>query len=145
LHARTALFVIDKLTGAIEQKVQHLVKERDAIRKSLDAWVIAKFGDSEGYEDDQWKATKVVGHDRSWNLDKLEELVPADILEEVLNPPTVNAKKIDELVRAGRIDRDEIEDAFEEKPKAPYVKLTRKTEADDKGDKEAAEIAAKLA
>lgn len=116
----------------------------DAMRQAVDKYVIEKYEAGDGYESDTWKATKVVGHDRSWNLKKLEKIVPRGILKNVLKI-SVDAKKLDELVKAGRIDRDEIEDAFEEKPKAPYVKITRKESKTDKAAEEAASLAEKLA
>jgi len=56
----------------------------------------------------------------------------------------VDAEKLDSLIRAGEIDRDKIASAYEEKPKAAYVKHSVIKEDDNSGEDEASAVASAL-
>jgi len=110
----------------------------------VDAYVLKTAEPSEGLETDDVILTHVQGHTRVWDAEKLEKLVPRGIFKNLVTITVVPAK-IDEYVRAKKITREQIEEAFVEKPKKPYVKWTPKKQAQaDKADAEAASLADKL-
>lgn len=124
-------------------QVAELRDERAKIDDAVREFVLTNYEGGEGYEDDVVKITKVQGHKRVWNAERLQELLPRGVFKNVVML-VPNAAKINEYVSAGKIDLDEIEDALEETATAPYVKVTRKSQS---GDHEAAadELAEKLA
>lgn len=115
-----------------------LQNELAALKAAVDAFVL----DHEAYEDDTYKLTRVQGHRRTWNADKLEAILPRGLFKRVIKI-TVDPAKLDQLVRAKKIDGKKIDPAFEETPNAPYVKYTVKSE--DSGASEAEGLAEALA
>ena len=132
---------IDNLRATIyeESGLKDLDEEREKLDTAVKNYALAK-GD---YEDERYKVTRVQGHKRWWDSEKLEKLLPKGLFLKVVDY-TPNAEKIDALVKAGKIDRKKIEPAFMQKPNAPYGKITRKTEGTS-GEAEADSLAAKLA
>lgn len=88
-----------------------------------------------------YKLTVVQGFTRAWNGEALAKIVPKGLFLKIVDY-TPNPEKIDELVKAGKLDAKKIGKAFIETPKAPYVKVTKKK--DDGGD-EADRVAEALA
>jgi hypothetical protein len=113
------------------------------LREAVDKYIIDKYSAGEGIETPTYLATKVVGHTRTWNVEKLQKLIPRGILKNVVKM-TVDGAKVDEYVRAGKIDRNKIKGAYEERPNKPYVKITRRSQDDGKADAEADSLAGKL-
>ncbi len=122
--------------------LQALKAEREKLRAEIDAFILSNYQPSEGYDDGVYKLTKVVGHTRKWNVDKLKSLVPHAMFKR-LTSTKVEPSKIDEMIRAKKLAIEEVQDAYEERPNKPYVKMTKKSQGSN-GD-EAAELAAKLA
>jgi hypothetical protein len=144
-HVRVALERLAEIEEEILAKTGPLVAEQATVKEALDNYVIDKFQAGDGYEDDDWKATKVVGHKRTWDVEKLGKLIPKGIFKNVVKV-SVDGEKIDAMVAAGRLDRKKISAAFTEKPNKPYVKITkREKDAKKKGEAEAESLAAKLA
>lgn len=116
----------------------HIVELREDIGRltnAIDKYIVEHYAASDGYEDDNVKLTKVVGHTRRWNPDKLRVLLPTSLYKLVIDVK-VNADKLDALVKEGKINRKKIAKAFEETPNAPYVKRT------DKADRQSIETEA---
>jgi hypothetical protein len=138
-----ALRQIEELDAKIAKAAAKLQEERGALKEAVDEYVMEKVKDGQ-YEDDTYKLTRTQGHTRTWNVDKLEAILPRALFKRVIKI-TVDGQKVDELVRAKKIDRKKIRAAFEERPNKPYVKHTKKA-ADDsaKRSKEAESLAEKL-
>lgn len=124
------------------QRIEALREEDAKIEADVKEFVLANYEASEGYEDDRVKVTKVVPHTRVWNADKLKKLVKPGVFKKVVEVKVVPAK-IDELVRAGKIDMDGISSAFEETENRAYVKISAKSTSDNSD--EAASLLEKLA
>lgn len=120
-----------------------ILKRQEAVQglsEALDGYVLATSEASESIELGEWRYTKVVQHQRSWNPDKLMKLIPTSIYKMVIKV-SVDSAKLDQLVREGKIDRKKIEAAYEETPKKPYVKATRASGNADAGEAEATSLA----
>lgn len=124
------------------QRVEALREEDAKIEADVKEFVLVNYASGEGYEDERVKLTKVVGHTRTWNVDRLKELVKPGVFKKLTSLVVVPAK-IDELVRAGKLDLEEIADAYEERANAPYVKPTIKSRVDNSAEAES--LAEKLA
>lgn len=142
-HVRLALDTLDRIDEQIAMLTEPWQEERQMVKEALDKYVIDKFQPGDGYEDDDWLATKVVSTRRSWDVEKLTKLVPRGILKNLVKM-TVDNGKVDEYVRSGKLDRDKIEPAYTETPNSPYVKITRRNNNTAKIEKEAAGLAARL-
>lgn len=142
-NLKQALETLAELDQEIENRIGALRAQRDKLKESIDAYVIDKYEAGDGYEDDTFLATKVVGFMRNWSAEKLEKLMPRGLFKQVVKLSIDNAK-LDQLVKAGKIDREMIEPAFEEAPKKPYVKVTRKSNNTGRASAEAEGLAAKL-
>lgn len=136
----------DKLQTKIEKKckaemdgLEALAFERAGLKESIEKFVKDK-GD---YEDDSIKVTRVQGHRRTWNVAKLESIVPRGVFKNLVKMEVIPAK-VDEYVRKGKLDRKKIAPAFEETPNAPYVKWTPKTDSSDRAEQEADGLAEAL-
>lgn len=123
--------------------VAPLQVEHMALKEARDRYIIDQYSPGEGYEDEEWMATKVVSHRRTWDVEKLERLVPRGIFKNLVKM-TVVPEKVDEYVRAKKIDRKKIEAAFTETPNAPYVKITKKSQPKVTGEDEADSLSAKF-
>jgi hypothetical protein len=134
--------VDEEIADAMEE-LRPLIEERDALKAAVDKYVLDKFKASDGLDLPNFKVTKVVGHSRRWNGDKLAKLMPKGLFLRVVNyvPDPV---KIDALVKEGKIDRKSIEKAYEETPNNPYVKWTPVSAKRD-GSTEAESLAEALA
>lgn len=128
----------------VGQKVERLEEEVGLLSEAINGYVLDHYDDGDGYEDSDWKATRVVSHRRTWNVERLARLVPKAVFKNVTTTTVVPAK-IDQMVRAGKVTLDELAPAYEETANAPYVKVTRRSESSDAGQSEAEELAAKLA
>ena len=112
----------------------------ESLQAALNAYVIAAFKASEGYEDDQWRGTKVVGHRREWDIDGLRKAISGPLYKAVIDVK-IDGQKVDELVRAGKLDLNAIKRFYTEKANKPSVKWTRKTVKDgEREDAQAAEL-----
>lgn len=143
-HARLALDRLEEISAEIDKLTAPLVQEQKDLKEALDKYVIEKFEAGDGYEDDDWKATKVVGHKRTWDVEKLGKLIPRGIFKNVIKV-SVDGEKVDAMVAAGRLDRKKIAAAFTETPNKPYVKITKREQDAKKGEQQARELADKLA
>jgi hypothetical protein len=141
---RAALDRLEAIEREILDRTHDLVEERADLKVAVEHYVINKFEAGAGYEDDTWLATKVVGHTRTWDVDKLSKIIPRGILKNVTELKVLPAK-LDAAVRAGKIDRTKIKAAFTETPNKPYVKITRRVQDDNRASDEAESLAAKLA
>lgn len=121
--------------------IKNLRAERDGLEGAVETFILGNYKAGEGYEDDAWKVTKVVGHTRTWSAEKLKTLVPLGVFKN-LTVTTVVPAKVDEYVRSKKIKLADISAAFEEKSNKPYVKVTKREGGDERD--EAAELAAKL-
>lgn len=142
-HVRIALERIDELDKNMEALIAPLRTERDRLREAADKYVVDHYNPGEGIETDTFKMTKVVGHTRWWNPEKLEKLVPRGIYKNLVEVKVLPAK-VDEYVRKGKIKRADIEAAFEERPNKPYVKMTKKEQGDARASAEASSLAEAL-
>lgn len=126
------------------QTIERLQTESANLLVGVQAFAMRRYepGAGNGYEDDRWLVTKVAGKDKIWHLDKLKTLLGARRYNQVTTV-VLDRNKLDELVRSGAVSMDDIEDAFDEKPKAPYVKVTPRSESQD-GEDEAAGLRAAL-
>lgn len=118
---------MEKLIERRAAKERAQLAEVQADRASLRASVEAFIKDKGSYEDEDIKITRVQGHRRSWNVDKLQSILPRGIFKNVTKT-TVDGDKIDRYVREGKIKLKDIDPAFEETPNAPYVKWTDKSD-----------------
>lgn len=112
------------------------------LKESVDGYIIDSFGAGEGYEDDDWLATKVVGHKRVWDVETLEKSIPRGIFKNLVKIE-VDGAKVDQFVREGKLKAKDIRKAFKETANKPYVKITKRSKP--KGDKEAQSLAEQLA
>ena len=131
-HVRAATAERAELEAELDVHLNapHIVALREDIgmlTTAIDKYVIDHYEASDGYEDDTVKLTKVVGHTRRWNPEKLRVLLPTSLYKLVIDVK-VNADKLDALVKEGKINRKKIAKAFEQTPNAPYVKRTDKSD-----------------
>ena len=136
-----ALEDIDALDAEITRLTAPLQIARDALQGVVNEYVLKSYEPGEGYVDDAHRLTVVQSHTRKWNPDKLRKLVPMHIFKNITEVKVIPAK-VDEYVRAGKIERADIEEAFEEHANAPYIKAT--TKAGNSGASEAAALAERL-
>lgn len=115
------------------------IEEASALKSAVDKYVLDKFKSGEGLDLPTAKITKVVGHSRRWNPDKLSKLLSKGLFLKVVDY-VPSAEKIDALVKEGKIDRKTIDAAYEESPNKPYVKWTPVYEKRD-GNAEATSLA----
>lgn len=78
------------------------------------------------------------GFNRGWNADRLRELVPKSVWLKITKQ-TPDPDKIEEAVKKGLITRKQIQSAFEEKPKAPFLRRFQGTTDSDE-DERVAEV-----
>lgn len=109
---------------------------------AIDNYVLANYTAGEGYEDDKWLATKVVGNTRVWDAGALFKILPRGIFKQITKI-VVDPQAIDEAVRAGKITDEQIASALSTRPNKPYVKVTARSGASNTA--EADNLAAKLA
>lgn len=138
----------------LEQRLAEIMESPEIVALELDianldkaakGYVLDHYGAGEGYEDDVWKATKVVGHRRSWNVDTLEKIMPRALFKRCTTI-AVDSGKLDQLVREKKVDRKKIAKAFTEVANEPYIRITRKTpDQSEIAADEAAGLAEKLA
>lgn len=130
-----ALDKIEELDNSITQVEQDSgLMELRAERNELERLVRQYVLDKGNVETDTHKLTRVQGFTRGWDGVKLEKLVPKGLFLKIVDY-VPNADKIDELVKAGKLDIKTIKSAFIEVPKAPYAKITKK-KADDTDEAE---------
>lgn len=127
----------------LAQQIAELEEEDGTIAVAIDEYVLDKYNAGDGYDDGRYRFTKVVGHTRRWNVERLRELLKPSILRQVTTLVVV-PEKIDELEAQGKIDLDAISDAYETRANKPYVKKTERTSTDDERKEEATSLAAKL-
>jgi hypothetical protein len=131
---------VQEAIGEIEVRkalMQPVIAEIAALKEAVDAYVEKKGN----IETDTHKLTRVQGFTRKWNVDKLKKIVPKGIFLQLCNL-TPDPDKIDQAVRAGRLDAKKIAPAFEETPKAAYVKWTEKKESNSARQEEQADALA---
>lgn len=134
----------DKLAKTkLAQEIEALSEENQALFSAVNEYVLARYKHGEGYEDDNWKITKVRATRRRWNPDVLKGLVSHGVFKNVVKVE-VDSAKIDSYVRQGKIQMDDIAAAYEEEPTAPYVKRTKRSDSGHAGDSEASELLAAL-
>ena len=126
----------------LAQQVADLEAEDARWDGAIREFVLGHYEAGMGYEDESVKITKVVGHRRSWNVEKLKKLVTPAIFKKVTTV-VVAPEKINELVSAGKLDLDDIDAAYDEVPNAPYPKFTYKAQGDRASEAES--LAEKLA
>ena len=143
-HVRIALERITALDKEILVRTAPLKVEREELQSAVDKYVVDHYEAGQGYEDSNYRATKVVGHTRSWNPVTLQKLLPTRLYKLVIIVK-VDSAKLDELVREGKIERKKIEKAFEETPNTPYVKMTKKDQSAARSADESESLAEALA
>lgn len=141
-HVAEALAVLEAFDVEIEKFLADpalvlLQKERAQLKEDIDAYILKR---STPYEDDNYKLTRVQGFRRTWNVSKLEAILPRGIFKNVIKMEA-DPQKIDQYVRDGKIDRKKIEPAFEESPNRAYVKMTKKSHHEERGEAEADALA----
>lgn len=148
-HVAVALEDRERLTNELDKlllddKIVSLREEIQRVGDAINTYVLDHYEAGEGFESDDWLATKVVGHRRTWDVEKLQKLIPRGILKNVVEMKVI-PDKIDEYVRKGKLDRKKIAAAFEEVPNKPYVRITKREQSsEEKGSAEAESLAAKL-
>lgn len=141
---KTALARIEEIDDILTAiRADNAMDEWEKERADLEDAVKAFALDVENYEDEAYKVTKVQGHTRYWDTDKLEKLVPKGLFLRCVNLVAA-PDKIDALVKQGKLDRKVIAKAFIEKKNSPYAKITKKSEPGTDGEDEAASLAEKL-
>ena len=144
-HVLAATEDLAAIDAEIERLTADLKRKREDIKEAVDAYVLKHFKAQDGIETPGYKLTHVQGHTRTWDAAKLESLVPRGIFKNLVALTVVPAK-IDEYVRAKKIDRDAIAAAYTEKPNKPYVKWSPVKESSaDRAESEAAGLADALA
>ncbi len=142
-HVTVALHVLDELDAEIaEIRAGHLAtleQRRAQLKRDIDEWVLG----AESYEDDAMKLTRVASKRRYWDTARLEKILPRGIFKNIVKIEA-DPDKIDQYVRAGRINAKMIEPALVEEPNAPYVKWTRKRQDEGAGEAEAAGLLAAM-
>jgi hypothetical protein len=126
--ARLARERIDRLDKNIEDAKKRygivaLEQEKVDLEVGLKQFLVDTLNPSETFDFGNWKATKVVGTMRKWNALSLRKLVPTAVYAKVTRLE-VDAARVDDFVKRGLIDLDKVSAAFEETPKAPYVRWT---------------------
>lgn len=137
--ARLARERIDRLDDNIEDAKKRygivaLEQERIDLEVGLKQFLVDTLNPSETFDFGNWKATKVVGTMRKWNALKLRQLVPTAVYAKVTRLE-VDAARVDDFVKRGVIDLDKVSPAFEETPKAAYVKWTPAKDSSDEAAK----------
>lgn len=120
-------------------KIVSLQEQIAVLKEDIDKYVL----DKDDYEDTDYKLTRVQAFRRRWDVDKLEAILPRGIFKNIVRVEPDPAK-IDQYVREGKIDMKKIAPAYTETPNAPFVKMTKKSHAEEKGSAEAESLAAKL-
>jgi hypothetical protein len=123
-----------------DKKITTLQDEIALLDEDIKGYVL----DKDDYEDDDYKLTRVQAFRRTWDTAKLEKILPRGIFKNIVKV-TADPTKIDQYVREGKIKAKQIEPAFIETPNQPFVKITKKSHAEEKGAAEADALAAKLA
>lgn len=121
--------------------LRNLRDEEAELIMAVDSYVLNNFDGGDGVEDDDYKVTKVVGHTRTWDAEKLRKLVPLSVFKN-LTAIVVRPDKIDEYVRARKLKLKDVKSAYIERENKPYVKKTRRNTST--GNTEAADLAAAL-
>lgn len=101
-----------------------------AERAELDAKVKEYVLKKGNIETPTHKLTLVTGFTRRWDGETLARIVPKGLFLKIVDY-VPNPDKIDEFVKAGKLDEKKIGKAFIETAKSPYVKITRKKDQDD--------------
>lgn len=123
-----------KTSGLIE-----LEQKRATLKSEIDQLVIEA---GEEYEDESIRIVRVQGFRRSWDVDKLEKIIPRPIFRRIVKVD-VDAEKLDDEVRAGNLKLTrQVKAALTETPNKAYAKWTPKSQKD--GEAEADALAAKL-
>lgn len=108
-----------------ETGIEKMQEEREELDKKVKEYVLKK----DSIETPGYKLTVVRGFMRKWDGDALAKLVPKGMFLKLVDY-VPNPEKIDELVKAKKISEKQISPAYIETPKAPYVKITKKTQSD---------------
>lgn len=142
-HVQVALNLLRTCERTLEELLANpiitdLENEISLLRLAINQFVL----DNDGYEDDSIKITRVQAFRRTWNAEKLENLVPRGIFKNLVTF-TVKPEKIDEYVRQGKLNAEKIAAAYEESPNAPFTRWSKKSQAN--GAAEAQSLAEKLA
>lgn len=149
--AKAAIELMKERTEAIneieemmeeEYELSTLRKESMALMEAVKDFVLKR---DKPLEVDNRRFTIVKQHVRKWNPEKLQSLLPKAVFMKVATMQyVVDPERLDSLIRAGEIDRKKIESAFEESPKAPYVKHSILKPSDNSGEEEADRVAEAL-
>lgn len=143
--ARLARKRIDALQDevlALAKKVGIPAKldEQVALQNALNEYVL----DREYFESDEWTATRVQAHSRSWDAEKLRKLLPTSVYKSIIRV-SIDNDKVNEFVKAGTIKLKTIESAFMEKANKPFVRWTAKgRDVQTAGEAEASKLAGML-
>jgi predicted lipid-binding transport protein (Tim44 family) len=125
------------------QSLQELREKRQALSTAVDEFVLSNYKAGEGYEDDRIRLTKVQGHTRRWDVEKLKTLVTPGMFKNLVKV-TADPDKINEMIRKGKLKLETVAAAYTERPNKPYVRPTIKKDGLDV-EAQADQLAEKLA
>lgn len=115
-----------------------------ALNAAVDKYMLAHYKPKQGIETPRMNLTIVQSHKRQWDAAILERLVPRAVFKNLVEVTVIPAK-IDEYVRAKKIDRKKIEKAYVETPNKPYVKRSKKkANTDERAEQQADSLAGNL-
>jgi len=138
-HVQDALDDLAALDDEMEALIAPLRVEYDALNAAIDKYMLKRPAGTK-VESERVNISVVQSHKRWWDTDKLKDLVPRHVYKNITYLE-VDKDALDNAVRAGEITREQIQDAFMEKPNTPYVKRTPVGSARD-GQAEADSLAA---
>lgn len=98
-----------------------LKQDVEAIKAAIQEYLISS--ETTKFEHDGVNLTMVQAHKRFWNPDKLKQIIGKAMFIKVSNY-TIDPAKIDELVKAGKLEENEIAPAFEEVANKPYLRIS---------------------
>jgi len=116
----------EELIAEIHQEMEEqyeystILKEIADLKAEISKWMIQN--DQASHEVDRGTYRIIRPHKVTWDPVKLAKLVPKAIMFKVTDR-VVNHEKIDDLVRAGELDREKIAPALVEKATRPYMRF----------------------
>ena len=125
----------------LETGMAETVEKIDKLKEARDTYLIGKMEAGATLANDTWQLTKVVAYRRTWDVSKLEKIVPKGILKNITELKVI-PEKIDQYVKSGDLTLKKIAPAYTETPNKPYVRVSKVAAAN--GETEAAKLAEKL-
>lgn len=127
--------MISEIEKAMEEEHDLQTMRREAIdlHKSLTQFMDDKSVDTLDMGEFRYQTIRPTS--KKWNIDKLKAVLGKGKLLKVCKL-VVDPDKLDDMVRSGKIDLDDIDAALEIEPKSAYIKrfINREAEGDEEAD-----------